>query len=284
MITLAIQKSGRLSEKTIILLQECGIDFNDLTKGSLKIMATNFPLNLLLMRDDDIPECIANNIAHIGIVGENTLIEKGFDLEITKRLGYAKCRLCLAVPKKSEILTLEDLNGKKIATSYPSILKSFLQKENINSEIHVISGSVEIAPSIGLADAIFDIVSSGSTLIINGLKELHTVMKSEALLIQSKNITDTEQNLIDRLVFRIQAVRQAKHNKYIVLNAPNKSLEEICSILPGMKSPTITPLVTKGWSSLYSVIEEDTFWENIDRLKKAGAEGILVLPIEKMIM
>jgi ATP phosphoribosyltransferase len=283
MITLAIQKSGRLSDKTINLLQECGIDFNGLTKGSLKIKATNFPLNLLLMRDDDIPECVANNIAQIGIVGENTLLEKGFDLKISKRLGFAKCRLSLAVPKKSEIINVSDLNGKKIATSYPAILKSFLKKENLSSEIHEISGSVEIAPSIGLAEAIFDIVSSGSTLMTNGLKELHTVMKSEAVLIQSKKLTDEEQDLISKLVFRIEAVYQAKHNKYIILNAPNKALDTICDILPGMKSPTITPLASEGWSALYSVIEENAFWENIDKLKKAGAQGILVVPIEKMI-
>lgn len=284
MITLAVQKSGRLSEQTFSLLQECGIKFNGLSKRSLMINATNYPLRLLLLRDDDIPECVNDNIAQIGMVGENTLLEKGFDLKIIEKLGYAKCRLSIAIPEKTEFKRLQDLSGKKIATSYPKILGRFLNKNKIDAEIHEISGSVEIAPGIGLANAIFDIVSTGSTLITNGLREVHTIMHSEAVLIQSGQTTDEQVNLIEGLIFRMRAVRKAKDYKYIILNAPNESIDEICSILPGMKSPTITPLVTDGWSSLYSVIEENTFWENIDKLKKAGAQGILVVPIEKMIM
>lgn len=284
MITLAVQKSGRLSEKTFQLLEECGIKFNGLSKRSLMIKATNFPLQLLLMRDDDIPECVNDNIAQIGIVGENTFLEKKFDLKIVERLGFAKCRLSLALPKKADFNDIRDLNGHKIATSYPNILRQFLSDNKIDAEIHEISGSVEIAPSIGLAGAIFDIVSTGSTLITNGLREVYTVMHSEAVLIKSDQTNAEQAALIDRLIFRMQSVRRAKDYKYIILNAPNEAIDTICEILPGMKSPTITPLVTKGWSSMYSVIEENTFWENIDKLKKAGAEGILVVPIEKMIV
>ncbi len=284
MITLAVQKSGRLSEQTNALLKECGIKFNYNGKGKLKSTARNFPLQTLYLRDDDIPECVNDGIADIGIVGENTLLEKGFKLSIAERLGFARCRLSLAVPQQVQWKSLDDLGGMKIATSYPRILKRFLDRHDLKAEIHEISGSVEIAPGIGLGDAIFDIVSTGSTLMTNGLKEVYTVLESEAVMVQAPQLDGGKLKLIDRLLFRLRAVQRASSHKYIILNAPNDKLDEICALLPGMKSPTITPLATSGWSSLYSVIREDEFWENIDKLKSAGAQGILVVPIEKMIL
>ena len=284
MLTLAIQKSGRLSEKTVKLLHECGIVFENGGSSKLKSKASNFPMQILYLRDDDIPECVADGIADIGIVGENVYQEKKRPLKIVERLGFARCRLSIAVPKSMEYDNAGDLNGLNIATSYPNILKSFLDKEKIAAKIHEISGSVEIAPGIGLADAIFDIVSTGSTLLSNGLREVETVMRSEAVLVAAENLLTAKQDLLDKLLFRIRAVQTAGNRKYILLNAPTERIDEICTLLPGMKSPTIMPLSTEGWSSIHSVIEEDEFWEKIEALKIAGAQGILVIPIEKMIL
>lgn len=284
MLTLAIQKTGRLSEKSLQLLNETGILFDDGGKNILKYKAKNFPLQILYLRDDDIPECIADNIADLGIVGENIYHEKGHNLKIKQKLGFAKCRLSIAVPKHMDYKSVKDLNGTKIATSFPNILTKYLNEHAVSADIHEIKGSVEIAPGIGLSDAIFDIVSSGSTLLSNGLKEVETAMQSEAVLIQNPNLDNDKMKLLDKLLFRIRAVNKAKNYKYILLNAPNKAVNKICSILPGMKSPTIVPLALEGWSSLHSVIHEDDFWEIIENLRTAGAEGILVVPIEKMII
>ncbi|MCD6204353.1 MAG: ATP phosphoribosyltransferase [Candidatus Marinimicrobia bacterium] len=284
MITLAIQKSGRLSEKTVKLLHECGIAFENGGSSKLKSKAGNFPMQILYLRDDDIPECVSDGIADIGIVGENVYLEKKRPLAIVERLGFARCRLSIAVPKSMEYDNVGDLNGLNIATSYPNILKTFLKDNKIVANIHEISGSVEIAPGIGLADAIFDIVSTGSTLLSNGLREVETVLFSEAILVAGENLPENVRKLLDKLLFRIRAVQTARNRKYILLNAPNEQIDEICKLLPGMKSPTIMPLSTPGWSSLHSVIEEDEFWEKIEALKTAGAQGILVIPIEKMIV
>jgi len=284
MITLAIQKSGRLSEKTVKLLHECGIAFENGGSSKLKSKAGNFPMQILYLRDDDIPECVSDGIADIGIVGENVYLEKKRPLAIVERLGFARCRLSIAVPKSMEYDNVGDLNGLNIATSYPNILKTFLKDNKIVANIHEISGSVEIAPGIGLADAIFDIVSTGSTLLSNGLREVETVLFSEAILVAGENLPEKVRKLLDKLLFRIRAVQTARNRKYILLNAPNEQIDEICKLLPGMKSPTIMPLSTPGWSSLHSVIEEDEFWEKIEALKTAGAQGILVIPIEKMIV
>ena len=283
MITLAIQKSGRLSEKTIALLHECGIRFENGGHSKLRARAGNFPLTILYLRDDDIPECVADRIADIGIVGENVYLESEKPLIISEKLGYARCRLSLAVPKDLDFSSVADLNGKKIATSYPNILRQFLKMNKLDSTIHEINGSVEIAPGIGLADAIFDIVSTGSTLMSNGLIEVHTVMESQAVLVKNDALDENKNKLLEKLLFRIRSVNRARDFKYILLNAPNDSLEKICTILPGIKSPTIMPLASTGWSSVHSVIEQDDFWEIIENLKKAGAEGILVIPIEQMI-
>ena len=281
-LKVAIQKSGRLTEESIQLLKEAGIN---LTKGDGKLisLSSNFPLEILYLRDDDIPQYIDDNVADIGIVGENIVLERNYSLKILERLGFAKCRLSFAIPKGETYKDNSYLNGKKIATTYPKILRNYLTTNNIKAEIHEISGSVEIAPNIGLADVIFDIVSSGSTLISNGLKEVDTVLQSEAVMIVSPKITDTKKKILDDMLFRIKSVMRAKNNKYILLNAPNESIEKICKILPGLKSPSILPLVEKGWSSLHSVVNENDFWEIIGKLKDAGAEGILVVPIEKMI-
>jgi ATP phosphoribosyltransferase len=282
-LKIAVQKSGRLSEKSIQLLQECNIK---LTNGNRKLISvsSNFPIEILYLRDDDIPQYINDGVADIGIVGENEMLEKNFPLTIYQRLGFAKCRLSLAIPKSEKYESISYFQNKKIATSYPFILKSFLEKNNINAEIHQISGSVEISPSIGLADAIFDIVSSGSTLISNGLKEVKQVIQSETVMIGKEKLKPEKQNILDQLIFRIKAVQKAKSNKYILLNAPNEKLKEIIEIIPGMKSPTMMPLVDDNWCSLHSVVNEEKFWEVIDRLKSAGAQGILVIPIEKMIL
>jgi len=283
MLTLAIQKSGRLNEKTINLLKECGILIESSKNGQLKTVSENFPIQILHLRDDDIPECVTDSIADIGIVGENVYLEKQKSLDIIEYLGFSKCRLSIAVGKNQKYKSIKDLAGMRIATSYPNILQNFLDVKKVKATIHQISGSVEIAPSIDLADAICDIVSTGSTLISNGLKEVETVIKSQAILVANPSLSEKKREILERLLFRIRAVRKAKSFKYVVLNTPDKSIEKIKTILPGMKSPTIMPLAQKGWSSLHSVIEEDKFWENIANLKEAGAQGILVVPIEKMI-
>ena len=283
MLTLEIQKSGRLSEKTMTLLKDCGVFFDNGGTVKLKTVSTNFPLTLLFLRDDDIPECIDDDIADAGIVGENIYLEKQKPLIIEEKLGFAKCRLSIAIPKNETFNSIVDLNGKKIATTYPNILSRFLKENKINAVIHEISGSVEIAPGIGLSDVIFDIVSTGSTLLSNGLKEVHTVADSEAVLIKNKTLTSKKNAILSKLLFRIRSVNKAREYKYILLNTPDSAIDKICSILPGIKSPTVMPLAQKGWSSLHSVIQQDDFWEIIEKLKIAGAEGILVIPIEQMI-
>lgn len=282
-IRIAIQKSGRLNEDSIRMLKECGIDFNN-GMNKLKATAHNFPMEVLFLRDDDIPEYVAQGVADIGIVGENVLIESGADVQTIERLGYGKCRLSIAIPKGKKYSGIKSLQGKRIATTYKNVLQKFLRKEKVNAEIHEISGSVEIAPGIGLADAICDIVSSGSTLFMNGLQEVETVMQSEAVLIGGKSLTAAQLKIIDRLLFRVRASRKAKHNKYVLLNAPNDQLDRICKLIPGMKSPTVLPLLEPGWSSVHSVIDEDRFWDIIENLRDAGAQGILVVPIEKMVI
>lgn len=282
-LKIAIQKSGRLNEDSIRLLKECGITFNT-GINKLKAEAFNFPIEVFFLRDDDIPEYVAEGVADIGIVGENVLLEANSDVKIIERLGFGKCRLSIAVQKGNKYKSLQDLQGKRIATTYKNVLQKFLRKEKIDAEIHEISGSVEIAPGIGLADAICDLVSSGSTLFMNGLKEVETVLNSEAVLVANKNLDAKQLEIIERLLFRIRAVRRAKQNKYILLNAPNEKLDKIIKLIPGIKSPTILPLADEGWSSVHSVLEEDEFWEIIEKLKAAGAQGILVVPIEKMIV
>lgn len=281
-LKIAIQTKGRLNEETMDLINEAGIG---LKVGRRKLVSTakNFPMDALFLRDDDIPQTVADSVADIGVVGENEMMEKDENVVIAKRLGFSKCRLSLAIPKSTEYPGVEYFNGKKIATSYPVILKKFLDENNINAEIHVISGSVEIAPGIGLADAIFDIVSSGSTLVSNRLKEVEVVMQSEAVLVANPNLSKEKQGILDELIFRIESVQRAEGKKYILLNVPNEKIEEVTNLLPGIKSPTLVPLAKEGWSSMHSVIEEDDFWEVIGKLKKVGAEGILVVPIEKMI-
>ncbi len=282
MLRIAIQKSGRLQEESLKLLKETGLAFNN-GKDQLKTQAANFPIELLFLRDDDIPQYVEDKVADAGIVGENVMIEKQKKNEVVRKLDFAKCRLSIAIPRSETYGGIPSLAGKNIATSYPTIVKQFLAKNNIQAGIHEISGSVEIAPGIGLADAICDIVSTGSTLLSNGLKEVEVVMKSEAVLIATPNLEVEKKDILDKLIFRIQAVQSAKNNKYILLNCPNEAIEKITSVIPGMKSPTIMPLGRKGWSSLHSVVNENDFWEKIDLLKSFGAEGILVIPIEKMI-
>lgn len=282
-LRLAIQKSGRLYEDSIRLLKECGIDIaNGVNK--LKADATNFPLEVYFLRDDDIPQYVEDAVADIGFVGENVVYEKKKKVTVVEKLGFGKCRLSIAVNKSDGYNGAEDLAGKKIATSYPVILGDYLRSRNVDAEIHEISGSVEIAPGIGLADAICDLVSSGSTLFMNGLKETETILQSQAVLIKNPQLSEAKQKLIDRLLFRIQSVKKAKNNKYILLNAPNEKLDKIIGLLPGMKSPTVLPLAEKGWSSVHSVLNENEFWDIIEQLKAAGAQGILVVPIEKMIV
>lgn len=282
-LKIAIQKSGRLSESSLKLLKECGIEFdNGLNK--LKAEAFNFPLEVFFLRDDDIPQYVEDGVADIGIVGENVMLEKNRSVKLVDKLGFGKCRLSIAIPKDQKYKSIKDFNGKRFATSYPLILEDYLKKNKIKAEIQEISGSVEIAPGIGLADAICDLVSSGSTLFTNGLKEVEVILKSESVLIANKKLKKEQQEILNKLLFRINAVRRSKKTKYILLNAPNNKLETICKILPGMKSPTIIPLAEKGWSSVHSVVEEDQFWEIIEKLKSNGAQGILVVPIEKMII
>jgi ATP phosphoribosyltransferase len=282
-LKIAIQKNGRLSENSKKLLEECGIKFSN-GISVLKTTAKNFPVELLFLRDDDIPQYVEQHVADIGILGENMVFEKNKDVNIIEQLGFANCRLSLAIPKEEIYTGPIYFMNKKIATSYPKILSDFLKKNNLKAEIEEISGSVEIAPGIGLADAVCDIVSSGSTLLTNGLHEVEVILKSQAVIIGSKNLDSDKQKILDSLLFRIRAVKNATENKYILLNAPESAIKKICAILPGMKSPTIVPLVEKGWCSLHSVVKEDEFWDRINQLKEAGAEGILVIPIEKMIL
>lgn len=282
-LRIAVQKSGRLHEDSMALLKECGISLLK-SNRKLKTEAANFPLEVFFLRDDDIPQYVAEGVADIGIVGENVLLETKADVSIAERLGFGKCRLSIAVPRGSGITAMEDLAGKRIATTYANVLGNYLQEKGIHAEIHEISGSVEIAPNIGLAEAICDIVSTGSTLVANGLQEMQVIMRSEAVLIADKEITATRQQLLEQLQFRIQSVQRSKQHKYILLNAPNDKVDEICRLLPGMKSPTVMPLATKGWSSIHTVLPEDDFWNIIEQMRALGAEGILVVPIEKMIV
>jgi ATP phosphoribosyltransferase len=281
-LKIAIQKSGRLSENSHKLLEESGIKFSNGT-SVLKTRASNFPVEILFLRDDDIPQYVEQQVADIGILGENMVLEKNKDVSVLEQLGFAQCRLSLAIRKEESYPGLQYFNNKRVATSYPRLLSDYFTQNNIKAEIEEISGSVEIAPGIGLADAVCDIVSSGSTLMTNGLREVTTILRSEAVIIGNKKLSEDKKVILDRLLFRIRAVKNARENKYILLNAPEESIQEICRILPGMKSPTILPLAEKGWCSLHSVVKEDEFWERIDQLKSAGAEGILVIPIEKMI-
>lgn len=282
-LTLAIQKSGRLSEGTIELLKLCGIKVSN-GNNHLKALAEGFPLEILLLRDDDIPQYVADGVADIGILGLNEVLEKNQPVEVVKKLGFSKCKLSIAIPRTEEYSGKDYLQGKRIATSYPTILADFLKSNSINAEIHTISGSVEITPGIGMADAIFEIVSSGGTLLSNNLKEVDVIMQSEAVLIANNSLNAAKREFINKLIFRIESVNKARRNKYILLNAPKNKLDEIISLIPGMKSPTILPLAMDGWCSLHSVVNEDDFWEVIGKLKQAGAEGILVIPIEKMVV
>ena len=283
MLRIAVQSKGRLFEETMALLQEADIKISS-SKRILLVQASNFPIEVLFLRDDDIPQSVASGIADLGIVGENEFVERNEDAEIVRRLGFSKCRLSLAIPKDVDYPGLSWFEGRKIATSYPGILKTFMDKNGIKTDIHVITGSVEIAPGISLADAIFDIVSSGSTLVSNRLKEVEVVMRSEALLIGNKHLSDEKKAILDELLFRIEAVKAAEDKKYVLMNAPTDKLKDIINVLPGMKSPTVMPLAQEGWSSVHTVLDEKCFWEIIGKLKALGAEGILVLPIEKMIL
>jgi ATP phosphoribosyltransferase len=282
MLKIAIQKSGRLYEESVKLLKECGIHLNNGNK-QLKTVAENFPLEVFFLRDDDIPQYVFDSVADIGIVGENVLLEKNKDINLVYKLGFGKCRLSIAVPKTMKYESLQDINGLKIATTYSYLTQEFFKLHGVNAEIHEISGSVEIAPGIGLADAICDLVSSGSTLFTNNLKEVEVVLRSEAVLVADKKMTEEKKLILQKLLMRINAVKTAKNNKYILLNAPNHQLENIAAVLPGSKSPTIVPLAEEGWSSVQSVVNENDFWEVIEKLKELEAEGILVVPIEKMI-
>ncbi|GGM92226.1 ATP phosphoribosyltransferase [Dyadobacter beijingensis] len=282
-LRIAIQKSGRLSEDSLKLIKECGIRFDN-GAGKLKTDATNFPAEILFLRDDDIPGYVEDGVAHLGIVGENVSEESCKDVDTVHKLGFSKCRLSIGVLREAVYHGVQDLQGKSIATTYPRLLEQYLKSHDVTADIHEISGSVEIAPSIGLADAVCDIVSSGSTLLSNGLKEVETIFRSEAVMIASKHLSPVQQDLLDQLLFRIKSVQVAKNNKYILLNCPVDAVENITQFLPGMRSPTILPLATEGWCSLHSVINENEFWENIEKIRQAGAEGILVIPIEKMIV
>ena len=283
MLRIAVQSKGRLFEDTMALLAEADIKLPT-SKRTLLTQSSNFPVEVLFLRDDDIPQCVASGVADLGIVGENEYEERHEDEDVIYRLGFSKCRLSLAIHKEIEYPGLEWFNGKKIATSYPGILKRFLDEKGIQADIHVITGSVEIAPGIGLADAIFDIVSSGSTLISNNLKEVEVIMKSEALLIGNKNLTAEKKEVLQELLFRLNAVKTAEDKKYVLMNVPTDKVKDIIAVLPGIKSPTVMPLATEGWSSIHTVLDQKCFWEIIGKLKSIGAQGILVLPIEKMIL
>ena len=282
-LKIAIQKSGRLYDESVKLLKDCGIDLKN-GVNKLKAECDNFPMEIYFLRDDDIPQYVEDAVADVGIVGENVFYEKNKKAEIVEQLGFGKCRLSVAVGRSEQYDGVEFLNGKRIATTYPGLLRQFLEKNAIRAEIHEISGSVEIAPGIGLADAIVDLVSSGSTLFMNGLKEVETVLKSQAVLIRNERLGAEQQQLLEKFLFRIRAVKKARNNKYILLNAPNEKLQEIIRLLPGMKSPTVLPLAEAGWSSVHSVLSENDFWDIIEQLKGAGAQGILVVPIEKMVI
>lgn len=281
-LKIAVQKSGRLYEGSMKLLKECGIEVSN-GNNQLRVQAANFPVEVFFLRDDDIPEYVQDAVADIGFVGENVVAESAKETETVESLGFGKCRLSLAVPKNGTMQSIGDLDSKRIATSYPNVLAAFLKQKNIAASIHEISGSVEIAPKIGLADAICDLVSSGSTLFTNELKEIETILFSEAVLISNKNLSAEKKGILESLLFRIRSVKKAKNNKYVLLNAPNDKLAGIIKLLPGMRSPTVLPLAEKGWSSVHSVISENDFWNVIEQLKAAGAEGILIIPIEKMI-
>lgn len=283
MIRIAIQSKGRLHDDTMALLAEADIKLS-VSKRTLISDSTTFPLQALYLRDDDIPETVSNGVADLGVVGENEFLERGYDAEVVSRLGFGKCRLSLAVPKETSYNGLSWFNGRKIATSYPNILKKFLDEKGVKAEVQVINGSVEISPAIGLADAIFDIVSSGSTLVSNNLREVETVIKSEALLIGNRSMSDEKRDILKELLFRIKAVRSAEDKKYVLMNAPREKLDDIISVLPGIKSPTVMPLADENWCSVHTVLEEKRFWEIIGQLKEKGAQGILVVPIEKMIL
>ena len=283
MIRIAIQSKGRLHDDSMALLAEADVKLSE-SKRTLISDSTSFPLQALYMRDDDIPETVASGVADIGIVGENEYLERGFDAEVVERLGFSKCRLSLAVPKEAMYNGHQWFDGRTIATSYPNILRRFLKENNIHAEVQVINGSVEISPAIGLADAIFDIVSSGSTLVSNNLREVETVIRSEAILIGNKNMSDEKREILKELLFRFKGVRSAEDRKYVLMNVPRTKLDDIIGILPGIKSPTVMPLADKDWCSVHTVLEEKRFWEIIGQLKAAGAQGILVLPIEKMIL
>ncbi|WP_132054217.1 ATP phosphoribosyltransferase [Pseudocnuella soli] len=282
-LKIAIQKSGRLHDDSLKLLNDCGLGVKN-GHNQLKSNAENFAAEVYFLRDDDIPQYVEDGVAHIGFVGENVLYEKNRSVDIAERVGFGKCRLSIAIGKNEDYSGPAYLDGKKIATSYPFLTQKFLTENGVNAEIHEISGSVELAPGIGLADAVCDLVSSGSTLFMNGLKEVQPILQSQAVLIKTKELQPDQQKLLDQLVFRIRSVRKAKRYKYVLLNAPNDALKTVISLLPGMRSPTVLPLAESGWSSVHSVIEEDAFWTKIEQLKAAGAEGILVVPIEKMIM
>lgn len=282
-LKIAIQKSGRLHEDSMKILKEVGISINN-GKDQLKAEAKNFPMEIFYLRNGDIPQYLKDGVVDIAIIGENVLIEKGDGIEYVQKLGFSSCKVSIAVPKSDTYKSLQDLQGKRIATSYPNTVNKYLEKNNVSAHLHIINGSVEIAPNIGLADAIVDIVSSGSTLFKNGLKEVEVLLKSEAVLAVSPKISSNNQQILNKLKFRIQSVLKGRHNKYVLLNAPNEKLEDIKKILPGMNSPTILPLAKEGWSSLHSVINKNDFWEVIDELKDNGAEGILVCPIENMVL
>ncbi|WP_299523791.1 ATP phosphoribosyltransferase [uncultured Lutibacter sp.] len=282
-IKIAVQKAGRLNEDSLQLLKDCGISIDN-GKDQLKASASNFPLEVLYLRNGDIPQYLRDGVVDIAIIGENVLIEKGTDIGIVEKLGFSKCRVSLAVPKDTNYSNIKDLDGARIATSYPNTVKQYFKKFNVTPDIHIISGSVEIAPNIGLADAICDIVSSGSTLFKNNLKEVEEMLKSEAVLAVSPSISEENQKILDKIQFRIQAVLKARKSKYILMNAPNNKIDAIIKLLPGMRSPTVLPLAEKGWSSIHTVIEKNSFWEVLDELKANGAEGLLVIPIEKMVL
>lgn len=282
-VRIAVQKSGRLYEGSMQLLRECGIEISN-GNNQLRVVSANFPVEVFFLRDDDIPEYVQDSVADIGFVGENVVKESNKQVDAIEKLGFGKCRLSLAIPKNSEIRSVNDLEGRRIATSYPFILAEYLRERGVTASIHEISGSVEIAPRIGLADAICDLVSSGSTLFTNELRELETIMRSESVLIANRDLSPGKRIILESLLFRIRSVKKAKNNKYVLLNAPNDKVDTICSLLPGMKSPTILPLAESGWSSIHSVISESDFWNVIEQLKANGAQGILIIPIEKMIV
>ena len=282
-IRIAIQKSGRLNEDSLRILKDCGISIDN-GKDQLKAVSRNFPMEVFYLRNGDIPQYLRDGVVDIAIIGENVLIEKGADIQFVEKLGFSKCKVSLAIPKSMKYDSVKDFEGKRIATSYPNTVRNYLEEKGVKADLHIINGSVEIAPNIGLADAICDIVSSGSTLFKNNLKEVEVMLKSEAVLAVSPLINKERKEILKRMQFRIQSVLQARQSKYVLMNAPNEKLDAIIKLLPGMRSPTVLPLAEAGWSSVHTVITQDTFWEVIDELKQAGAEGILVCPIEKMVL